>query len=769
MTIEDRVYQGPAPSRINDPVALRPGSPRADGIAPAADIIDSPLFLPYQWPDATFTTPADSNYGGATAGTIPIGLFNSGHNVYGIPRAFPCLPYDDAGVTFPAGHVRAVVGSPMRWLYSLLSIQTDRHFVDLRIHYSGLPAATTGVILFKHSADWQGGGGTVTEFTVNIDGALGKAKSVLVTELFSVPASVIRQPGSSKFSMFCTVTWTGAAPTYIVVTVNPVGVTDACVVPVALPGGYTARGDTDATRTPRPIGLPDNQITGASPLRDAFRTYRGPVFGFSDWPNEHQLGAPALINLDTEIGTVGGASAPRAGHKPRILIADEFYQMDWFPQSQGTRTFAATHTWGVSGAPYDSGWMAFSAGAVHPGFRNARISGTLFGASILTAQVSVRMGGVTVIGPVSIVTLLTNLDFVDLPDIYPATNDQASTVEWRVEATGFFNAQIRIDLSPRIDVPFPSTITGQNDIYAEGGYDASQVSIPTAYPIVHCGPGVTSDPGGVDTYRWVTFVPPTKGLWRIHVTGFPTSSRTQGMCPARGRAALTVDSALCFAGARLWSTDQITSGTTLLQVIPVWKAMPAGGITMSGANLSPAFAGQFYGEIAVPAAGTYRVWLNCALRRPNAELWVSLTDPYCMDDVRSWRGGDIGHRLLLPTLTTATTPPGAPSHGAGYLIGDGATGIWSGHVGMVAIYSTYLGSYRYLDPARGDVLDATLDGVISVYNDGAWEAGASNRMASVKFTVPAAQTVYVRGCQPEQRGLGNETIPPAIAVYWEAL
>jgi hypothetical protein len=48
---------------------------------------------------------------------------------------------------------------------------------------------------------------------------------------------------------------------------------------------------------------------------------------------------------------------------------------------------------------------------------------------------------------------------------------------------------------------------------------------------------------------------------------------------------------------------------------------------------------------------------------------------------------------------TKNTPPGSPGDGDTALIGNAPTGVWAGHAGELAFYSTLTAAWRYIQPS----------------------------------------------------------------------
>ena len=66
-------------------------------------------------------------------------------------------------------------------------------------------------------------------------------------------------------------------------------------------------------------------------------------------------------------------------------------------------------------------------------------------------------------------------------------------------------------------------------------------------------------------------------------------------------------------------------------------------------------------------------------------------------------------------------PPASPALGASYLVGDAATGLWTGKSGSVAAWTS--GGWRFITPCEGMELYERTSGTWAVFRGGAWEIG----------------------------------------------
>jgi len=69
-----------------------------------------------------------------------------------------------------------------------------------------------------------------------------------------------------------------------------------------------------------------------------------------------------------------------------------------------------------------------------------------------------------------------------------------------------------------------------------------------------------------------------------------------------------------------------------------------------------------------------------------------------------------------------TSPPGA-SHGARYIVGDSATGAWSGHDREIAVYrndAEVSATWIFFDPKNGWLAWVEDEDALYVFDSGAW-------------------------------------------------
>jgi hypothetical protein len=67
------------------------------------------------------------------------------------------------------------------------------------------------------------------------------------------------------------------------------------------------------------------------------------------------------------------------------------------------------------------------------------------------------------------------------------------------------------------------------------------------------------------------------------------------------------------------------------------------------------------------------------------------------------------------------TPPASPALGACYIVGDGATGAWTGKASYLAAWTS--GGWRFIAPMEGMSLYERTSGTFAMFHTGAWESG----------------------------------------------
>lgn len=736
------------------------------------------------------------------------------------------VAYDDAGVDFPgSGYVQVLAGMPLArtdvpsvtqfltaGTTTRTAVSSPRHWLFPTVVIGGIPPGTTGTITISRATDWTTGvSDAEVLFTISVDGADGIAQTFEVAERISAPADL---PPISRF-IYVTASWSGTAPRTGFLSHSPPNLHTGPIVPTSLPGDFEARTESDWQRT-YDFGM-------------QYAPYKSP-FDFipGDWSpywlqftRNYSSGTEAIQSLESgnrpcrvamgfpdwllESANQGDATTPanEALQKviPRAWIGNELKQLAYWTRSHGLKAWTVyslaktLFSAGGTQATFDSGWIEANTG---PGWRNVRAQmyNDLSDYPDITLDeltVEIRMDSVS----------QGTMDFTsdtmtgaagkqrDIADIYPASRTMASLLEYRIvmKATSATSGSIRISiyigLSPRIDIPIPTHTGGVDGIEAPGGYFATGLIDPPALGgIYHAGAGVTSYAWtitvgtGVTQWRMISFLPATTGLYKITINAINVTSGMYefGLNPQT--------SALAQAGKRFFGkfagSDAQMNGTwTLAPVTMTPKSIDTGGTTIADGDLSPATDGYLFGEIAIPSAGTWRIWgrwigATSRVATSTIEMAVSLTDPYCIDAI-----DDSAYILPwyplgnIPALTSASTPPGSPSHGTLRFITATATGVWAGKEGSLARYDENVG-WQIITPTETDRIFATIDGTQKYFNGETWEVTATMRNIELTVTTDAAQTVYVRANQFDKNSLTfyNANSPKAsgatLVIGWEA-
>lgn len=95
-------------------------------------------------------------------------------------------------------------------------------------------------------------------------------------------------------------------------------------------------------------------------------------------------------------------------------------------------------------------------------------------------------------------------------------------------------------------------------------------------------------------------------------------------------------------------------------------------------------------------------------------------------DANMLRLGRFGVQLSAKTRATAA-PPGSPVDGDTYIIPAGATGVWAGKTGQVAVWvaGTPVGDWVYAAPRLGWICFIENENKIAAFYGGVWSAGTA--------------------------------------------
>jgi hypothetical protein len=87
----------------------------------------------------------------------------------------------------------------------------------------------------------------------------------------------------------------------------------------------------------------------------------------------------------------------------------------------------------------------------------------------------------------------------------------------------------------------------------------------------------------------------------------------------------------------------------------------------------------------------------------------------------------VGTLLQISVISRVlTAPPGSPANGDCYIPATGATGVWTGKVGQLAVYRSELTAWEFYAPKNGwqaVIVNEGTWGTLSTYKSGAWSPG----------------------------------------------
>ncbi len=721
-------------------------------------------------------------------------------------RAFPLIcTTDDANVAFPAGSVLVTSTSSVTYLrqqmYSgstLLGSGVTQGLIDgqalwkmfgRRIDIFGIQPGSSGTITIERAANWIDYTTTPTDtvWSLSVDSANGSNQSFIVPVIEGPALSC--DPSSGAFSamkLYFRSSWTGGYPVSQHITeLNSLSDIDNCaVVPSALPAGYTlnpnafesAFGAAHYLPSPRwrayPYGCP-----GISPLNRGFVT-RSLVNGLVQ-----RFGQP-------EVSTIANFQV-----KPCIQKDGQLYQHTLFPacptvkvdsDSQGI----STNLTGPSDTVLTSG---FKLAGIAPGWRNITVHAFGAGhapdpgATITWTSLEVQIGHLpgwiqhtsepesdfivdsTVTWATEASAAGSGSTLLTGPINPSPDNIQNAYVYYRMRLTfnkpspdgSYFFVSAEVLLSRRCDIPLLWPAAGVNE-FALGGYKTGLLSTPViSQDIVFALAGSSSEafPGGVTPNTrgaLVGFILPSSGLWRIlDAYNGATYRATAGEYEQHFLRRTTQ---VGRAGCRFWGVvDNLPASSTLtLQS----RTMTVTDVP-SGAGLSLAYAhvtddGWIFLKITAASAGTYTISLS---GKPNYRMEAggtstgfgvsvfiaaSLTEQSCADpdfiaSQEWWNGGS-----LAGTITA--TPPASPSSNDRYIVGDGATGLWAGEDGNIAVFSSLSHQWVFLRPNYSMYGAAASSGGVHYWRnpgDTAWTS-SSGTLLSMDVVVETPGDFYLR-------------------------
>jgi len=745
----------------------------------------------------------------------------------GVPVAIP-VPWavDGAGVSYPAGTVLALAGSPARIFTHAITIANltsgllasasrdygaavIRGIVGRLMCITGAVPGTTGTILVReyNNYDVNSAGSPTTLQTISVDGDDGVSQYIELPNIF-FPDTLVR----SSRTIYYESTWIGTAPLNIIVADGPWGVDSGWIVPDSVPAGYTEFTDLGAQNRTYDVGSqPRGMSVGpASALGELGRlaepwSRQESSLGFRiTGVTRRRFGLPStqiVYNSNPRLLEFSTDPVTPFEHRPHshpgIFVTDDIRQMAWWPIARGMQVESAgrQHLASAFSVPtpfttanVETGWILL---AVGPGWRNIRIwctQRTETGTTITLAELEYRVDGGTpvIIDINSLSGDSTTGDFMDVAGPINGTRMNAM-LEIRLRTTTDYTAgggrevemSVLASASPRCDIPAPWHFPGRGCNNAAAAYKTGTLENITAIGGVrHVAVGNTTSSWtiaatitGETQSRIISFICATTGFWRIQLPAGGAWA-TFGELESRGQA---VPAQIGRAGKRFFgyarsSTLANINGTWELEAVtPVYKVIPTAGLAIVFADLTER---MFFGTIALPSAGTYVIWAKVAAQDTDGcslRLLASLTDAFCAEpsliDVRYET-----FNAANTNVTSTSTPPGSPTLNAKYLIGASPTGAWAGRAGSLASWT----GNRWLFLAPEDLpvpSTATIASVFSIWNGAAWAAASGIRVISATVTVAAAATLYVRAqsCDDEAVTLSPITPVGDVTIGWEAV
>jgi hypothetical protein len=532
-------------------------------------------------------------------------------------------------------------------------------------------------------------------------------------------------------------------------------------VPDTLHADFTLRPDDDCDHGGDPV---------AKRIQSDYRRARsGPNYGLALHglieSGDYSTGQPAVFVEGT---------APPQFIAQNIFIANELVRHEWGPSALDGRVFEAETTVGpwpdfgpFGPPPYLSLFPAYNeASFLSSGVRRLKLYLDITGSSW---QVDVLAGppGSEVL--VSTASYSTGAAPVDLGAHLPAhgvTWNFIVRVYWTGGDYSPDSCTATIKGSPRCDIPWPFSAAGEGGLLAPGGYLASKITTPAnAHPLTRLAAGVSSS----TSVAPVAFIVPANGWYKV--TGPAGDLDGIGENEFGWQDAKTVDRGHAGRSFYAWET---TPGTkTLTALTPTVNAIASGGTTLT-MNTHGVGSWWFFGSIAAPAAGRYRITVKlanvAAFMRGIVAEW-STTDPtvFAPEGRRIWEP----YRELLAQLDaegeTDTPPTPASQYSAeAWIVGTAPTGAWAGHPADLAVWVPEEQRWEFHRPTAGSyVRDAnSLTG--HFWFDGrAWH-DMTDPVLTFDVEVPGAQTISLclgAWTSEYDGGAGN----PQVTIGWAAV
>lgn len=721
----------------------------------------------------------------------------------GVPVAIP-IPWatDGANVPYPDDHVLMVAGCGRYALWNIHNMIVDGALiasgvatvtVDLRrrrqtgrlLMVLGMKAGSSLTIEIVRYGNYRAPPLTRVVLSTHSFSADDGENQIVSLPDFVLPDDVPPRTSLPTFYYAEITAITGDNPGRVTIGHTPWYAVGSWVVPTEVPSGYTALPATnpqsdsyDIQKQRYPTGWGHGFMIGEhSPLNGPFvwdwglnPSAQNPFFSTPASPSSRRqlalpdssiLGIAGLDNLDNQSSS---HMAP-----PAVWDGTDIRRVDWAPVIRGLHVYYGSI--GISGSASVAGsytvtslWLNrhFTAGTRH--VRIWCVANNVGGSATITSVlIRFRIDGGT---PITVdVTAATGTEDAATPvdaalDLLGA--DFTSTVQYQIEAqfsttgSGSFNVAYQVLICPRGGIPSLYAAIGRGCPDVPAAYRDGKITSPVAVGgTLHVAPGdttaswsLTKPTGAQQEMRVISFVPSATGYYRVLAPG-SSAAATLGERLHRSfpRSAMVGRANRRFWGAFASATPSVVNGTwTLDPVTPTWQSVPGTGLAITAGNISPVNTGQFFGEIALPTAGRYRVILTGGTSLPigGFRLLASLTDQYCSEPAEY-------DSRFFPTLpigafgaTITNSPPVSPTTSTRAIVGDSPTGAFAGQAGAFAAWDG--GSWKFLHPDRlGAPPVAFVGGSYRIRNaDGTWSAFADYVCCEIVVSVEAATTLYVR-------------------------
>ncbi len=746
---------------------------------------------------ADFGQPYDlaRNAAGRLPGAIP-GAFE----VIRIAAFAMPITYDSAGVAFPAGSMLLVGGlrrpdaavvvatnGTLSPASGLLAVVTDgKNFFGHWLIIQGIPAATTGTVKIRRTASWGFvGPPTVTLTTIAISGANGSEQWI---ELPTISRTADAFP---SISLFYENSWSGVAPKRELVTPDTQATVYGRVCPDTLPVGYTQVTDPGELNFGSPHWQPNQRwraypfsCPGYSPFNRGFTRIIGsatapPITVPITAGVARRFGQPDTP-CDAVEDIVPGLTSANLAY-PCIWVGTDLLEHAWQPCCVTSRVQGNTLGLSAFGVAYPltsvvggwgavdvaAGWREISVWAYDGGTSGAitfdgvdidfgHVVGWGAGApTVVDGTITFTAAEASGVG-INNATVKRLGSAITPPDIQHAVLYSRMTLRFTRPADNgsYVFATAQSFGSRRCDIP-PAWPAAGPDGVIPGGYNPAKLgTVANNATVTHAAAAVTSITfGAAGAARNVvgSFLPATDGVWR---TRYSPGISTPVTCGEYEQLTARRTSHLGRAGKRFYGAVDNASVASftldLISVTQVVTAVPSGAGGLSVTNAHCTDLNWIFLTVAAPAAGTYRITLTSSFNAPTTAngptvfMGLSITDPF----------------VLVPTVSEAleyypiiglsgvitSTPPGAPTDGARYIIGASATGAWVGEDGNVARWDAFQNAWQFIRPDYVHYGCVAATGATRYWRnpgDAGWTTGAGV-LTTLDIAIAAAGTIYIR-------------------------